>query len=135
MKRKELWIGVAVFAVLLVAGVIDELLAEDPVEVEPVEEIVEVVATPEPEPVIEVIEEVEGQTDAERLGVTERELSEIEHVMKVAGWEYTREDFERIYRLKDAEMTLNPAVFAQYEVTVRDGQTHDVMLNLSLVED
>lgn len=120
MKKKTwLWVFAVIFVIILVVG----SLSEEPV----VEETV--VETLEPEPV-EVVE----QTDAERLGVTEKVLSEIEHVMSVAGWEYTREDFERIYRLKEDEMALNPAVYAQYEVTVRDGQTHDLTLRLDLIE-
>ena len=73
-------------------------------------------------------------TDAERLGVSEAELIEIEHVMNVAEWGYTRSDFERIYRLKDSEMILNPAVFVVYEVTISDGSTHRVTINRELIE-
>ena len=74
-------------------------------------------------------------SDAERLGVTDVELRWLEHSMLNAGWDYDRTDFERVYRLKENEMLLNPAVFVQYEVTIKDGTTHKVTLNRSLLEE
>ena len=53
--------------------------------------------------------------------------------MSVAGWEYDRDDFERIYRLKDSEMTLNPATFIEYDVSIVDGETHRMTVNKDLV--
>lgn len=73
-------------------------------------------------------------SDAERLGVSEKELSEIERVMELAGWDYSSKDFERIYRLKDSEMTLNPANFVEYEVSIIDGPTQRVTINRNLIE-
>lgn len=74
-------------------------------------------------------------TDAERLGVSETVLSEIESVMRVAGWDFDRKDFERIYRLKDEEMTMNPAQFVEYEVTIKGGKTHSLTLSRVLVDE
>ena len=80
------------------------------------------------------IETVTELTDAERLGVSEKELEVIEYVMSVAGWEYERGDFERIYRLKESEMILNPATFAVYDVSIFDGETHRVNINKTLLD-
>lgn len=103
------------------------LLAGCGASVEKAEPVVEVESEPvvsEPEP---------EMSDAERLGVSEKLLGEIEHIMGVAGYEYTREDITRIYRLTPEQMTLNPSVFAEYDVTVSDGTTHHININLDLI--
>ena len=82
----------------------------------------------------ETVAEGEELTDTERLGVTEAELVEIERVMKITGSDFAREDFERIYRLKDEEMMANPAQFAEYEVTIKGGKTHSLTLNRALID-
>lgn len=95
------------------------------------------VAVTEPEVATEENERLpeDEVTDAERLGVSEVELRKIEHCMSVAGWNYDRSDFERIYRLKDNEMILNPATFVEYEVTIKDEGTHNLTLNRSLIDE
>lgn len=95
---------------------------------------------PEPEsgdviiPETENVEELSELTDAERLGVSETELSVLEDAMRMADWDYTRKDFERVYRLTDDEMAMNPANYAEYEVTIRDGKTHTITVKRNLVD-
>lgn len=129
---KKILITVLIIGVLM--GGVFEILGIEGSEPE-VEVAAVVEESPEPE-VTEVIPESEPEevTETERLGVSETELAEIESVMRVAGWEYDRTDFERVYRLKDEEMAMNPAVYAEYDVTLVDGLTHRVTLNRKLID-
>lgn len=126
--KKKLLIGFLIVGIII-GGVLNALEDEDSpsgdTTYDPTPTIAIETATPEPTPEL---------SDAERLGVSEKELAVIEHVMSVAGWEYDRDDFERIYRLKESEMTLNPATFIEYDVSIVDGETHRMTVNKDLVE-
>lgn len=133
MKKK------IIIAILIVGGIIGGVLnaleddtspkeTQEPVSTTTVSETTsETTLETTPETTIEL-------SDAERLGVFEEELGVIEHVMSVAGWDYDRDDFERIYRLKDSEMVLNPANFVEYDVSLFDGETHRVTVNKDLLD-
>lgn len=133
MKKKILIIFLIIG--IIIGGVLTAL--EDDTSPKETQEIVS--TSPSPETTIETTPEATAEptlelSDAERLGISEKELGVIEHVMSVAGWDYDRDDFERIYRLKDSEMTLNPATFIEYDVSIFDGETHRVTVNKDLVE-
>ena len=132
MKKKVL---IAFLIVgIIIGGVLNAL--EDDTSPKGTQELAS--TSPSPETTIVTAPETTESTlelsDAERLGVSEKELGVIEHVMSVAGWDFARDDFERIYRLKDSEMVLNPATFVEYDVSIFDGETHRITVNKDLVE-
>ena len=127
MKNK-FWIIVLIIAILI-GGILSALEKTTESDNKPT-----FISVPTTEQVTNI--EVTLVTEAsvvENFNVTEVELQEIEHCMRISGWNYSRADFERVYRLKDEEMILNPAIFAEYEVTIKDGTTQTVTINKSLI--
>ena len=72
--------------------------------------------------------EVRETTVAERLGVSEVELREIVHILKMHS-DYTEEDIELIREGKDVLVE-----FREYVVVMLDGEVIDITVHESLLE-